>query len=246
MGSDEMKIEKLNDNQIRCTLTPADLADRQLKLSELVCGTEKAKSLLHDMINQAASEFGFEVEDMPLMIEAVPASSDSIVLIITKVDDPEELDSKFSKFGSALGDSESRKRSMLDKLEGAEEFLDLLQKVKEAVSEPSEKLAKKVKEEQNPDIRLFSFATLDSVIHACHLLNSMYHGANTLYKDVEDDIYILAMMRSDHTSNEFHKICNMLSEYGSAEKASGTNIAFLEEHCEVIVSEIAVQQLGLI
>ena len=37
------KIEKLNDNQIRCTLTPADLADRQIKISELVCGSEKAR-----------------------------------------------------------------------------------------------------------------------------------------------------------------------------------------------------------
>ena len=45
-----MKIEKLNDNQIRCTLTRADLADRHLKLSELVCVTEKAKSLFQDMM----------------------------------------------------------------------------------------------------------------------------------------------------------------------------------------------------
>ena len=37
-GSDNMKIEKINDNQIRCTLTRADLADRQLKLSELAYG----------------------------------------------------------------------------------------------------------------------------------------------------------------------------------------------------------------
>ena len=44
-----MKIEKLNDNQIRCTLTPADLEERQLKLSELAYGTEKAKSLFHDI-----------------------------------------------------------------------------------------------------------------------------------------------------------------------------------------------------
>ena len=43
-----MKIEKINDNQIRCTLTRADLADRQLKLSELAYGSEKAKSLFHN------------------------------------------------------------------------------------------------------------------------------------------------------------------------------------------------------
>jgi len=90
-----MKIEKINDNQIRCTLTRADLADRQLKLSELAYGSEKAKSLFHDMMQQAAHECGFEAEDIPLMIEAIPASADSIVLIITKVEDPEELDTRF-------------------------------------------------------------------------------------------------------------------------------------------------------
>ena len=58
-----MKIEKISDNQIRCTLTRADLADRQLQLSELAYGTEKAKSLFRDMMQQAAFEFGFEAED---------------------------------------------------------------------------------------------------------------------------------------------------------------------------------------
>ena len=29
-----MKIEKINDNQIRCTLSKEDLADRNIKLSE--------------------------------------------------------------------------------------------------------------------------------------------------------------------------------------------------------------------
>ena len=44
-----MKIEKVNDNQIRCTLTRKDLAERQIKLSELAYGTEKAKLLFRDM-----------------------------------------------------------------------------------------------------------------------------------------------------------------------------------------------------
>lgn len=69
-----MKIEKISDNQIRCTLTRADLADRQLQLSELAYGTEKAKSLFRDMMQQAAFEFGFEAEDIPLMIEAIPSA----------------------------------------------------------------------------------------------------------------------------------------------------------------------------
>ena len=97
-----MKIEKINDNQIKCTLNRADLASRQIKLSELAYGTEKAKSLFRDMMQQASTEFGFEAEDIPLMIEAIPVSGDCIVLVITKVEDPEELDTRFSKFAPAM------------------------------------------------------------------------------------------------------------------------------------------------
>ena len=84
-----MKIEKVNENQIRCTLTKGDLADRQIKLSELAYGSEKAKELFRDMIQQANYEFGFEANDIPLMVEAIPLSSESIILVITKVEYPE-------------------------------------------------------------------------------------------------------------------------------------------------------------
>ncbi|XCP85460.1 adaptor protein MecA [Roseburia hominis] len=259
-----MKIEKINDNQIRCTLTGADLAERELKLSELAYGTEKARSLFQDMMQQAAYEFGFEAEDIPLMIEAIPASSDSIVLIITKVEDPDELDTRFSKFSpSPAGDVDKRKASMLErlkKLEGADEFLDLLRHMKDAISALPEKPdTAKTKQEAKPAaakehakehapaapaIRLFSFTTLDGAIQASALLYGMYDGANTLYKDDMEDMYILALSQSEHTSADFNRICNMLSEYGSSEPSTGANLAFLEEHCEIIVPKTAVQTLG--
>lgn len=251
-----MKIERINDNQIRCTLTPADLAERQLKLSELAYGTEKAKSLFQDMMQQAAHELGFEAENMPLMIEAIPASSDSIVLIITKVEDPEELDTRFSRFSpSPLSDSDKQKSSMLErlkKLDGAEDFLNLLQHVKDAVSDlPANTEEKNTTEkstkpaEKSASIRFFSFASLDSAIKASQLLAGMYKGSNTLYKDTAEDVYyILALTQSEHSPSDFNRICNMLSEYGSPEPGSGATLAFLEEHCEVIVEQNAVQTLG--
>lgn len=236
-----MKIEKLSDNQIRCTLTRDDLADRQLKLSELVCGSERAKSFFHEMIQQATSEFGFEVNDIPLMIEAIPTSTDSLVLLITKVDEPDELESKFSKFGNMMGDS-GKKDQILDKLEGADALLELIDKVKDTV-------AKQVAEEETKEpegIRLFSFANMDSVIHACHLLSRIYQGVSTLYKDTAEQVYILAITRTEHSANEFNKICNMLSEYGSSEHMSYATLAYLEEHCQLVVASDAVQRLGSI
>jgi adapter protein MecA 1/2 len=98
-GSDGiMKIEKLSDRQIRCILDKSDLADRHIKISELAYGSEKVKKLFQEMMRQASYELGFDAEDIPLMIEAIPVSSECIVFMITKVEDPDELDTRFSKF----------------------------------------------------------------------------------------------------------------------------------------------------
>ena len=236
-----MKIEKINENQIRCTLTHADLAARHLKLSELAYGTEKAKSLFRDMMQQASFDFGFETDDLPLMIEAIPSSADSIVLIITKVEDPEELDTRFSKF-TPLGETDTLNTEALEKLQGADEFLNLLNKVKEATAEI--KPADNAPQPEPFSIRLFSFETLDSVIEAARLLSPLYNGANTLYKDGDTEMFILALAPEEHSVSGFNKICNMLSEYSSPEKGSASVLAFLEEHCDVIVSADAVQKLS--
>lgn len=54
------------------------------------------------MMEMASYEYGFEADNIPLMIEAIPMNSECIVLIITKVEDPEELDTRFSKFAPGV------------------------------------------------------------------------------------------------------------------------------------------------
>lgn len=40
-------------------------------------------------MQQASYEFGFEADDIPLMIEAIPISKETLILVITKVDNPD-------------------------------------------------------------------------------------------------------------------------------------------------------------
>lgn len=127
-----MKIEKVNENQIRCTLTREDLASRELKISELAYGTEKAKSLFRDMMQQANFEFGFEAEDIPLMIEAIPLNADCIVLIITKVEDPEELDTRFSRFAPSVTEDSDEDSDA----NTADEVLDLFRRIQNEELQP--------------------------------------------------------------------------------------------------------------
>ena len=132
-----MKLERLSENQIRCTLDKTDLTDRHLKLSELAYGTEKAKALFHEMMTQASEELGFEADDIPLVIEAIPVSSDCIILIITKVESPDELDTRFSRFSSAIHQDAETETDATDfdseNYKGADEVLNMFKKIKEDV-----------------------------------------------------------------------------------------------------------------
>ena len=121
-----MKLEKLSDTQIRCTLSKEDLSQRQLHLSERAYGSEKAKELFRDMMQQASIELGFEADNIPLMIEAIPISNDCLVLVVTKVEDPDELDTRFSRFSKInVDDSFDEDFSDIDDTDFEEmDFLD--------------------------------------------------------------------------------------------------------------------------
>ena len=256
-----MKIEKISDNQIRCTLNKSDLIDRELKISELAYGTEKAKALFRDMIQQAFYEFGFEVDDIPLMIEAIPVSTECLILVITKVEDPDELDTRFSKF-SSFNVNENTEKQESDEDSYADEIINCFDQMEEDLSED---ILENSKEEtlETPEvpqndptdkpgvsvpsniIKIYTFRSLQEVTQLAYIMVGTYNGVNTLYKNPVNSIYYLVISISDHTPEEFNKVCNIISEYGKVERSTYASSAYYDEHFEVIVREHALQILSV-
>lgn len=261
-----MKIEKVSENQIRCTLTREDLADRQLKISELAYGTEKAKMLFRDMMQQAAYECGFEAEDIPLMIEAIPLSADTIILIITKVEYPEELDTRFAQFApgdpeeDSANDYAGGENDRVFESAGADDILDMFHKIREEVRKAEQEkngnnfipLEKTIQnEQQNTEehvvvdvTKLFVFDGIDEINRLARVLKGFYNGCNVLYKNKLNRKYYLVISKSQHTPEEFNKVCNILAEYAHQEKYSSAIRAYFEEHYEVILKKDALQTLS--
>ena len=257
-----MKIEKVNDNQIRCTLTREDLAERQIKLSELAYGTEKAKLLLRDMMQQAAYEFGFEADDIPLMIEAIPLSQDTIILVITKVEYPEELDTRFSRFSDPdpedVYEEAMAGGGAAPAPEGADDILGLFRRIQEERRKAADAQGSKdsfVSEENDKkketpvnvlvDItKLFVFKNLDEVTRLAHILNGFYAGANDLYKSQTANRYYLLVSKSDQSPETFNKVCNILSEYAAQQPYTPATGAFFREHYHMILQGNAHKTLA--
>lgn len=257
-----MKIEKVNENQIRCTLTREDLADRHLKLSELAYGTEKAKSLFRDMMQQANYEFGFEAEDIPLMIEAVPISADTIILLISKVEYPDELDTRFSKFSETDDDSFYSEDSAEAAIQGADDILGLFKKISAEKNQANEDSAsafvplKEVfktddakslpKEDVNVEVpidltKLFVFHRLEEITRLSRVLAAFELGDNTLYKDSATGKYYLVIHKGDLSPENFNRVCNIFSEYAHQESITTASEAFFVEHFNQISAHQALQ-----
>ncbi len=250
-----MKIEKVNDQQIRCTLTKEDLAKRQLKISELAYGSEKAKSLFKDMMEQASFEYGFEAEDIPLMIEVIPMSSECLVLIVTKVENPEELDTRFSKFMPQANNSTEEFEDMLsDMIEHDDEVLDLFKRIQENHSSKTKaEVTKKTltvadtKEESETPVSvsiMYTFQSLSTLIKLARMSENLFDGVNSLYKDTKNKQYILVITNNECNKSSFNKICNMMSEYGELINAPGMSEVFLMEHHSPIIVNNALQTLA--
>lgn len=263
-----MKIERLSENQIRCTLYKADLAEKELLLTELAYGTEKAKQLFRELMQQASEELGFEVDNIPLMIEAIPVSPECLVLIITKVEDPEELDTRFSRFTRPVEvDKESDEEEDDDLLEDREftvkdeaggaregliEALGSLAQGLSALGGPlmNRKVAEKAKDSyvegatDREVFRIFAFKNLDQVILSAKLTKDIYNSDNTLYKNPKDSRFYLYLTKDNNTDGEFIRTCSLISEYGSKVRATYATPSHMEEHFKVIIPANALQTLS--
>jgi len=235
-----MKIERIDDNSIKCTLSSTDLSARDLNLRDMTYGSQAAKRLFNEMMQKAKEEVGFSIENTPLMIEAIPLQGGAVQLIISKVDDPEELDTRFSKF-SAAGSGQNGWISELATqiLEGAQGLMKQLKD--EEDTEAVEEESKKDKKEEG--IRLYRFQSLDRVIDAAKAVGDYDLGANSLYKDGGSKGYYLSLHSKNKDMDTLNRVANLLMEYGERVNGDSASEAHYKEHMEHLVPKNALQKL---
>lgn len=220
-----MKIEKINSNQIKCVLNKSDLTSRKIKVSELAYGTDKAQELFKDMMSQASDEFGFEANDVPLMIEAVPLSADSIMLIITKVDNPDDIEDKFSN----LPVPSTRTFKKKDKA-NTDTDLD-----NENVDSKDE-----VKDELIDVFYVYTFSNMDDISNATAKINDFTFSKSVLFKNDDQHNYYLTIVADNIPRWANRIIRGTLSEYGESIHYRHSALSYFEEHFETIIKDNAV------
>lgn len=230
-----MRMERVSSNQIKCYLNKSDLASRELNFSEIAYGNPKTQTLFHDMMTQAFQEFGFDMQNVPVMIEIVPVSYDSIMLIITKVEDPSDIDDQFVEFQQNPSDNRERdfSRESNSNIRKAESNPQVSKPVFQDLTHRKADLA---------DVSFaYMFDSFESVVAAAHELAKYRISQSDLYR--EDNKYIL-IIRNRSTAKDLRLlISGLLSEFGTLYKNNMVSFEYYKEHCDLIIENDAISQL---
>lgn len=220
-----MRIEKVNDTQIRVTLSHSDLNPRDIKISELAYGSQKAQELFRDMMTQAYEEFGFETENIPLMIEAVPLSRESIMIVVTKIEDPAQIDDRLG----ALGERPTHRtfKSQDDEVH--------THKHKAPTPKKNPKQPKNL-------VLIYSFSSLDDITSAGHRINPIYCGMNSVYKEDKGTYFLVLHPNFMHKTTQA-QLEAVLDDFGSKHVSSSLGERFLMEHSTLLIKDKAIEVL---
>jgi adapter protein MecA 1/2 len=229
-----MKIERISDTQVKFSLTHEDLDERNIKLSELAFGSEKAQAFFREITQQAADTCGFsadkEGDTIPLMVEAMPMN-DGIVIIVSKVDNPEDLQAqlenrlgktgKIADFG--LGPASITERRFKKKAPKTETY-----------TVPND--------EEN--ISIYKFASLEIASKAMKILQKAFcsFSDSRLYSCTDE--YYLFVSPTDITNMEKNVFDGIINEFGKKYRSNPVTRAHIAENGELIIKNNAVNVLA--
>ena len=159
-----MKLEKINDNKVKITLSLEELESREVTLKDIQNNSNIAKDLFRDLIEENNLDEDFIVNDSHLFIEATSDSNNSFSVTITKVDNLPDY-TNYQSFKDTSIKSKSRTK--------------LKDSKKELIG-------------YSVDSYIYTFENLDSILNLCEKgkKEKLFFGKNSLYK-FDDEYYII-------------------------------------------------------
>ncbi|MCL2610584.1 MAG: adaptor protein MecA [Defluviitaleaceae bacterium] len=210
-----MRIEKVNDNQIKFILSKEELALRGINITQLNKADNKLQLLVDEVKHLALSQAGFFLHDAHHIVEMVPTHFEELTVIITKM-------------------------NIANKSIKAPNF----QHIQSSSSEkpPSEqqsfrKFQRETRESRRrKNVYIYSFNSLEEVIEISRLISGYFLGYSKIYK-FENEYYLVMEGRLGEEGLSF------LAEHGEEVKNLKLE-SKLKEYGEIILEKDAIFKLS--
>ena len=170
------------------------------------------------------------------MVEAIPVSKECLVLVITRVDNPEDFNDHYKKLAKNLSPEHihlSEEDDVLDFLGGQTEspLKDFEESMKFALADST--------------MNIYYFNTLEEVASAARLIQH-YETRSSLYKDPESRYYYLTLSSASDDPNDsvMDEIHSILSEYCRRLPNTYATQSLFNEHLKPLIRAGAVEEMS--
>lgn len=231
-----MKIEKINDNQIRFIFMPQDLADRNININDFVAHPPNGShGLFQEITSILQSDYSFAPIGTPLMFEAT-MSNDSLCVTVTRMN-PDAM----GGFQNMLGGMMSQINPQMHT--GQNGFVQThIPNAPQSQINPKKKTTSP-KSLPPREYILYSFDNLDILATVASRIGSNFLGGSHVYK--MEGKYNLLLQITGMGDIMVKKLEGLLCEFGKRELSGPIARNKMLEHGEVIIAEDAVRKLKL-
>lgn len=207
-----MRMERINEHQVRCVITLQDLKEHKLTTGDLKYGTKAIRALFKEVIGRAVEHYKFNEDHLPVMVEAIPIKDGELLVILSAVENVEELDPHFAHFQDDVDETE-------EETEEAEQGFP-------AVNELAEE-----------QVALFSFDGIGSVIEFCRRIATLDVHTELYHGEKAHGFYLVIHRPERMEDGEFLSFKNSLREFREPVSRGEAVYAWLKEHEERILVE---------
>lgn len=230
-----MKVEKINENKVKITLTIDELKQRKINIKDIEKDATLARNLFIDLIEESKLDEDFVLDDSQLYIEASSDNNNLFIVTITKIDHMPDI----SKYSIKSKNSKAKIKTNTKKLNAA-----LKSKVK--VSRKPTNKASKSKESNIKycvDSTLYTFSSMKALLDACEIFKKekLYYGKNSLYK--YQDKYFILFEKSALNNKKFTKTFSIISEFCEKYYSEDLFDISIKENSKLIIKNDALQKL---
>lgn len=232
-----MKFRRIDEDTVRCIVSKEDMQEFGIVLEDFFKNKSKIHDFLHEVVERAEQEVGYEPKEGLLSMQIMPISQNSIVITFTEKEDG-GYDDMINNIKETVADiiSENEADDELQSDDVIEDFEDEIEvnDEKDDLVEENFTVGRDYRNMLDYPKIMVAMPTIQGLVDYCKAVNINKSIRSELYYLKNKDLYCLVIDKNRLSVNDFKTITRLAIEYSSNITNNKKIIAYVREQGEVI------------
>lgn len=236
-----MKFRRIDEDTVRCIVSKEDMQEYGIVLEDFFKNKGKVHDFLHEIVERAEQEIGYEPKEGLLSMQIIPISQNTISITFSEQgsDDYEDIMNAFRNSVGDLIDEGGNFSQALD--EESDEYIE--DEETEEDIDFGDSVGSQIVGMDDSVTIMIAMRSLDKMAEFCRMLNIEKTVKSELYRLNSKGIYCLIIDKDIISSGVMKHILLLAVEYTSNITDEEKIISYVRDHGELIIEKSAYRIL---